>query len=192
MSLYQQGQRHFGENKVQELLSKYEVLPQDIAWHLIGHLQRNKVKYIASFITMIHSVDSWELLEEINRQAEKNQRIIRILLQVHIAEEETKFGLSPQTLNNLLQRYTSERARYSHLQVCGLMGMATHTEAEEKIRNEFQQLHFLFVKMKQQFFTDESSFCELSMGMSDDYKLAILEGSTMVRIGSALFGARKG
>jgi len=183
---YEAGVRDFGENKVQELVSKYETLPKDIHWHLIGHLQRNKVKYIAPFVYLIHSVDSEKLLKEIDKQAQKNERIIDCLLQLHIAEEETKFGLDFQEAEELLKK-TQE---FSNIQIKGLMGMATFTENQEQIRKEFKSLKTFFEGMKNQSLPENVSLEILSMGMSGDYEIALEEGSTMVRVGSAIFGAR--
>ena len=190
MLLYQQGQRLFGENKVQEMLDKQEVLPNDIEWHLIGHLQRNKVKYIASFVSMIHSVDSKDLLYEIAKQAAKYKRRIPVLLQLHIAEEESKFGLDLKSLIEVLEYYNADTTLRTHIKIAGLMGMATNTEDEHKIRSEFQSLRNKFIYVQQTYLKGDPDFCELSMGMSSDYKIAIEEGSTMVRIGSLLFGER--
>lgn len=185
---YEAGQRVFGESKVQELTSKHEALPSDIQWHFIGHLQTNKVKYIAPFISMIHSVDSYRLLTEINKNAEKNDRIIDILLQVFIASEETKFGFSPEECSELLSVHPL--TEWKNIRIRGLMGMATFTEDETQIRNEFRVLTHLFRKLKETVFRDIPYFDQLSFGMSDDYQLAIEEGSTMVRIGSSIFGNR--
>jgi hypothetical protein len=188
LNLYDQGQRIFGENKVQEMVSKHEALPKDIEWHLIGHLQSNKVKYMASFVAMIHSVDSLKLLEEINRQAERNHRVINCLLQFKINDEETKFGLDQKEAFALL-----ESASYPTLQnirLCGVMGMASFVEDEEQIRREFKALHQIFDALKARYFPNDDNFKEISMGMSDDYPIAIAEGSTLVRIGTLLFGAR--
>ncbi len=183
--VYEAGQRDFGENRVQELLDKKDKLPSDIRWHLIGHLQRNKVKYIAPFIHLIHSVDSMALLEEINKCALHNERIIDVLLEVFIASEETKFGLSEVEVIGLLnnEKYKSLKS----IRVCGLMGMASNTPDNEKVRNEFAHLKRLFDKVKNEFFNDSNYFNILSMGMSSDYLIAIEEGSSMVRIGSAIF-----
>jgi len=178
----------FGENKVQELVSKYEQLPKDIEWHLIGHLQTNKVKYIAPFVSMIHSVDSLKLLKEINKQAEKNNRVIDCLLQFHIAEEETKFGLDLNEANELL--HSNEFKQMQNVSIAGVMGMATFTENLQQVRKEFRQLHAIFSTLKNNYFQNNSSFKEISMGMSGDYKIAIEEGSTMIRVGSLLFGER--
>lgn len=186
MTLYKQGQRIFGENRVQELVEKYEAMPKDIQWHLIGHLQKNKVKYIAPFVSMIHSVDSFELLEVINQQAKKNDRIIPVLLQFHIAEEETKFGLNIQEAQSLLEQIKLQSL--DHIKICGVMGMASFTDDKEKVRGEFRTLKGHFDQLKSTYFSEDAGFKEISMGMSGDYEIAISEGSTMVRIGSALFG----
>ena len=185
---YDAGQRVFGENIVQELVGKYEALPKDIEWHLIGHLQRNKVKYIAPFITLIHSVDSLKLLKEIDKQAGKNDRVIDCLLQVHIAEEETKFGLDHVELIELLR--AEELPELRHIRIRGLMGIATNTPNEGEVKAEFSELKSLFDGVKASFFRHDNDFDILSMGMSADYKLAIEQGCTMVRLGSTLFGDR--
>ena len=185
---YDAGQRVFGENKVQELVDKWELLPKDIEWHLIGHLQSNKVKYIAPFVSMIHSVDSFKLLQEINRQGEKNDRVIPCLLQFHIAQEETKFGLSFEEAEEILQ--SREFVEMHHISVVGLMGMASFTEDEEQVRDEFRNLHNYFAILKSNYFKYNPDFKVLSMGMSGDYTLAIEEGSNMIRVGSSLFGGR--
>ncbi|NBR16117.1 MAG: YggS family pyridoxal phosphate-dependent enzyme [Flavobacteriales bacterium] len=185
---YDAGQRHFGENKVQELCDKYEVLPKDICWHLIGHLQTNKVKYIASFVHLIHSVDSLKLLAEIDKQAQKNKRVIDVLLQFHIAQEETKFGLNLFEANELL--FSSEFKSFKNIRVVGVMGMASFTEDVSVVHAEFASLKGIFQELKNSFFKDDSSFKEISMGMSGDYELAIEEGSTIVRVGSSIFGGR--
>lgn len=184
--LYQEGQRVFGENKVQELCGKAEVMPKDIEWHMIGHLQRNKVKYIAPFVSLIHGVDSERLFREIEKQAVKNERVISCLLQVHIAEEETKFGFSREELFAFLET-TPDPAK---VQICGLMGMATNTEDQTQVKKEFAALRKLFEELKSAFFSEQPEFKELSMGMSGDYPLALEEGSTMIRVGSLIFGAR--
>lgn len=181
-ALYALGQRDFGENYVQELVDKQASLPVDIRWHFIGHLQSNKVKYIAPFVYLIHGVDSLKLLKEIDKQAAKNNRIIQCLLQVHIASEETKFGMDEQELAEVL----SQLHLFPNVKVCGLMGMASFSDDETKVRNEFKTLHQLLIKSA---ISDPASAI-LSMGMSGDYTMAIEEGSTMVRIGSLLFGAR--
>ncbi|MBP6569589.1 MAG: YggS family pyridoxal phosphate-dependent enzyme [Saprospiraceae bacterium] len=188
MKLYQSGQRIFGENKVQEMVSKYEVLPNDIQWHQIGHLQKNKVKYIAPFVAMIHAVDSFELLEVINKEAVKNIRTIDVLLQFHIATEETKFGLHKDEAVQLLTAL--EKEPLLNVRICGVMGMASFTEDTNLIRSEFRSLKEIFTSLKSRFFMENPFFNEISMGMSGDYKIAIEEGSTMVRIGSAIFGER--
>lgn len=185
---YDLGQLEFGENKVQELQDKKEALPTDIHWHLIGHLQSNKVKYICPYVHLIHSVDSLKLLEEINKQAEKNNRIVSCLLQVHIAQEETKFGADEHDIRNWLS--TNLLDQYSHVKIKGFMGMASLTEDTSKIKQEFRQLKSLFDECKQQYNTTNTDWQELSMGMSSDYKIALDEGSTMVRVGSAIFGNR--
>jgi pyridoxal phosphate enzyme (YggS family) len=185
---YHTGQRIFGESRVQELLPKYTHLPKDIEWHFIGHLQENKVKHIAPFIDMIQSVDSVKLLEAINREAGKCSRKIKVLLQVHIAQEEHKFGF---TFNEIEVFFTSDAfLSFENITFSGLMGMATLTDDREQIRKEFNSLAALFQKTKANFFALNNDFKELSMGMSDDFPIAIEEGSTMVRIGSKIFGAR--
>jgi pyridoxal phosphate enzyme (YggS family) len=186
--LYDEGQRIFGENKVQELVLKYQELPKDILWHLIGHLQSNKVKFIAPFITLIHSVDSLSLLKEIERQAQKNNRVIDCLLQFHIASEETKYGLDFSEAEELLK--SEEYAEMKHVRIVGVMGMASFSEDEALVRAEFKNLKSIFLELKNHFFSQEDSFCNISMGMSGDYEIAIEEGSNMVRIGSLLFGER--
>jgi pyridoxal phosphate enzyme (YggS family) len=185
---YNIGIRHFGENKVQELTSKVDHLPKDIQWHLIGHLQSNKVKYIAPFVYMIHSVDSFKLLQEINKEAIKNKRIIKCLLQVYIASEETKFGLSKEELYELLTH--PEFKSLQNICIEGLMGMATNTDNIEQITREFQSLKVLFDECKKTYTAPNIQWNHISMGMTSDYKIAIACGSTMVRIGSALFGSR--
>jgi hypothetical protein len=186
--VYQAGQRAFGENKVQEMVDKYEQLPKDIQWHLIGHLQTNKVKYIAPFVHLIHAVDSLKLLQEIDKQAAKYNRVIPCLLQFHIANEDTKFGLDFSEAEEILQ--SREFIEMQHIQIVGLMGMATFTENEEQVRDEFRNLNNYFQIIKSHYFKFNPDFKHLSMGMSGDYELAIEEGSTMVRIGSTLFGSR--
>ncbi|MBN2166036.1 MAG: YggS family pyridoxal phosphate-dependent enzyme [Marinilabiliaceae bacterium] len=188
MEAYNAGQRIFGENKVQELEKKYQSLPKDIQWHMIGHMQTNKVKYIASFVTLIHGVDSIKLLHIINKEGLKNNRRIPCLLQVHIAKEETKYGFSKAELNEFLNSEDYRALKW--VQICGLMGMATFTNDESLIISEFRMLSAIFKELKNTKFSDEPYFKELSMGMSDDYHLAIDEGSTMVRIGSLIFGER--
>ena len=188
LKLYHAGHRMFGENKVQELLSKSSQLPADIEWHLVGHLQTNKVKLIAPFISMIHSVDSLKLLSVINKEGEKNERLINCLLQIHIAEEETKFGLSEMEAVQLLK--SEDFMHLSSIRVCGLMGMATFTDDTVQVRKEFRHLAEFFQKLKVEFFQDKDYFRELSMGMSGDYEIAIDEGATIIRIGSLIFGER--
>lgn len=188
MEAYNAGQRVFGENIVQELVEKQEELPKDIQWHLIGHLQTNKVKYIAPFISVIESVDSLKLLIEINKQAAKHKRVIDCLLQVEIADEDTKFGLEFDEVIELLR--SEEFAALQNVRIIGLMGIATNTETKKQIRDEFQELKVLFDGIKVSFFRKADYFKEISMGMSADYQIAIEEGSTMVRIGSSIFGKR--
>ena len=186
--VYDAGHRIFGENKAQEMASKFEVLPRDIQWHFVGHLQTNKIKYIAPFVALIHSVDSRKLLEEINLQAKKNNRIIDCLLQFHIAEEETKFGLDLEEAGQII---TDPHFRdFMNIRLCGVMGMATFTDDGNQVRKEFRNLRSIFQSMKRNYFPDQKYFCEISMGMSGDYLIAVEEGSTIVRIGTAIFGAR--
>lgn len=185
---YNAGQRIFGENLVQEMVEKASQLPNDIEWHLIGHLQTNKVKYIAPFIKLIESVDSLKLLKEIDKQAAKNNRIIDCLLQIYIADEDTKFGLGYDELIELLR--SEEFASCKNIRIIGLMGIATNTASEKQTQAEFNELKVLFDGIKASFFRKDDNFKEISMGMSADYKLAIAEGSTMVRIGSSIFGKR--
>lgn len=188
LEAYDAGQRHFGENKVQEMMDKYPQLPKDIHWHLIGHLQTNKVKYIAPFVSLIHSVDSFKLLLEINKQAAKHTRVIDCLLQFHIAAEETKFGLDLEEASKLLD--SEEFKNLQNVRIVGVMGMASFTEDEQQVRKEFRKLRSIFDKLKNTWFPLENSFEVISMGMSGDYNLAIEEGSTMVRVGSSIFGSR--
>lgn len=185
MALYDQGQRIFGENRVQELVQKQEDLPKDIEWHLIGHLQSNKVKYIAPFVSMIHSIDSWKLLREVNKQAAKNDRLIDVLLQFHIAEESSKFGLNLGEAKTILS--APEMETMQNVRICGVMGMATFTSDEDQVRKEFKHLNFIFKALRAEFFPERETFKEISMGMSGDYLIAVEEGSTLVRIGSLLF-----
>lgn len=186
---YEAGVRDFGENKVQEMVDKYEQLPKDIKWHMIGHLQRNKVKYIVPFVHMIHSVDSARLLKEIEKQARKEERVIDCLLQMHIAEEESKYGLSEEELLEILHGEMLAKAK--HVRIKGLMGMATFTENEEQVRKEFKFLKQIFEKAKADTQLPENvEMKELSMGMSGDYQIALEEGSTMLRIGTTIFGER--
>ena len=188
MEAYEAGQRIFGESKVQEMTGKYESLPKDIEWHFIGHLQTNKIKYMAPYVSMIHGIDSYKLLAEVNKQAIKAGRVIRCLLQIHIAQEETKFGFSFDECKEMLN--ADEWKALANIQICGLMGMATNTDSKEQIEREFRSLNCFFHEVKKQYFADEPTFCELSMGMSHDYRLAIAEGSTLVRVGSKIFGER--
>ncbi len=190
MSLYALGQRDFGENYVQELVDKAAQLPKDIRWHFIGHLQSNKVKYIAPFVQLIHGVDSFKLLLEINKQAAKAGRMIDVLLQMHIAEEETKFGMDERDLTEFFQYYEAQEAGLQNICICGLMGMATATEDEAQIRSEFRRMATMFGNLKKAQMPGKPHFNICSMGMSGDYRIAVETGSTMVRIGSLLFGAR--
>lgn len=185
---YRAGQRIFGESKVQELTGKYETLPKDIEWHFIGHLQTNKVKYIAPYIAMIHAVDSYKLLAEIDKQAAKNGRVIPCLLEIHIAQEESKYGFTFQECREMLE--AGEWKNLTHICIAGLMGMATFTENETEIKREFDSLKQFFNEIKQNYFADRDTFREISMGMSHDYPLAIEAGSTLVRVGSKIFGER--
>lgn len=185
---YEAGQRVFGENKPQELTQKWEVLPRDIEWHMIGHLQTNKVKYIAPYVSLIHSVDSPKLLAVIDKEAAKNGRVIDCLFQMHIAEEETKFGFDYNELVEFIE--SGALAEFKNVRMVGVMGMATFTEDEAQVRYEFRHLKEIFERIKGTFFAGDAAFKEISMGMSGDYKLAIEEGSTMVRVGSAIFGHR--
>ncbi|MDD2284626.1 MAG: YggS family pyridoxal phosphate-dependent enzyme [Paludibacter sp.] len=188
MEAYQSGERIFGESRVQELTEKQERLPKDIHWHFIGHLQTNKVKYLVPFVELIHGVDSLKLLTEINKQAEKINQVVNCLLQVHIATEETKFGFSAEELLGLYQ--SDKLSELPFIRVCGLMGMATFTENHQQVRKEFQTLKSLYDTIKTDYVSGNDDFREISMGMSDDYQLAIEEGSTMIRIGSSIFGQR--
>ena len=183
LEAYQAGQRIFGENKIQEMCQKWEQLPKDIQWHMIGHVQTNKVKYMAPFVDLVHGVDRLKLLKEIDKQAAKHQRTIRCLLQVHIAQESTKFGLSATELQEIL----AAKANFAHVELCGLMGMATFTDNRAQIENEFKYLQSLFEEHRAQ----HPELQILSMGMSGDYALAIACGSTMIRVGSKIFGARQ-
>lgn len=189
MEAYEAGQRLFGENKVQEMTGKYERLPKDIKWHFIGHLQTNKVKYIAPYVAMIHSIDSYRLLCEVNRQAARCNRVVDCLLQLHVAQEETKFGLLPNECRELLENepwHTLE-----HVRLCGIMGMASNTDNTAQVQAEFASLHAFFSEIKSAHFSNAPHFKEISMGMSHDYKLAVEQGSTLVRIGSSIFGERQ-
>jgi len=188
LEAYQSGHKIFGENKVQDLAAKYEELPKDIEWHMIGHMQSNKVKYIAPFVSLVHGVDSFKLLKVINKEGRKNNRKINCLLQFHIAKEETKFGLDLDEANEILNSEDFKKLEF--VNVCGVMGMATFTDNEDIIRSEFKELVHIFNVLKSTVFTNNKDFKEISMGMSGDYKIAIDEGATMVRIGSLLFGER--
>lgn len=188
--LYDLGERNFGENYVQELVDKQPQLPADINWHYIGHLQTNKVKYIAPFVHLIHAVDSFKLLNEINKQAEKNGRVIDVLLQLHVAEEETKHGLDNNELTELLEYYTAQKDKLQNVRICGVMGMATFTDDMNQVREEFKAIKNKQQFIKDSYFIGQDYFTICSMGMSGDYQLAVEEGSTMVRIGSSIFGTR--
>ena len=189
MEAYNAGQRVFGESRAQELTAKQKVLPGDIEWHFIGPLQSNKVKDIAPFIHTIHSIDSLKLLQEVNKQALKNSRVIRVLLEIHVAQEETKHGLSPNECRELLQN--EQLAELRNIQICGLMGMATYTDDTTLIEQEFHTLHELFSELKSIYFKGNDNFAVLSMGMSHDYPIAIRQGSTMIRVGTSIFGERE-
>ena len=185
---YNLGQRVFGENRAREMQSKYEALPKDIEWHMVGHMQTNKVKYIAPFVHLIHSIDSLSLLEEVNKRARQNNRNIQVLLQIHIALEQHKFGFDLAEIKAILQSPSFHNLK--HIEVMGLMGMATFTDNEQQVRKEFQYMKACFKDIQTSFFPEVDSFNTLSMGMSGDYKIAIEEGANMVRIGSLLFGHR--
>ena len=185
---YAEGQRIFGESYEQELRQKHEQLPKDIEWHFIGHLQTNKVKYIAPYVTMIEAVDSLKLLREINKQAERCNRVIKVLLELHIAEEATKYGLTLDACRELLE--AGEWRQMQHIQICGLMMMASFVDDQEQIRREMLTARDFYDEVKARYFADDAAFCERSWGMSDDYRIAIETGSTMVRIGTAIFGPR--
>ena len=189
MEAYEAGQRIFGENKIQEMTNKWEAMPKDIQWHMIGHVQTNKVKYMAPYVSLIHGVDSLKLLQEINKQAQKNNRVIDCLLQVYIAEEESKFGLDEEELSEVLKQVQHDKNELNHIRIVGLMGMATFTNNQTQVGKEFSRLKTIF----DQYANLNTKNCQLntlSMGMSGDYKLAIECGSTMVRIGSSIFGGR--
>jgi len=188
MAAYEEGQRVFGESHEQELREKHAALPQDIEWHFIGHLQTNKVKYIVPYITMIEAVDSLHLLREIEKQAARAGRVVKVLLELHIAEEATKYGLTPQDCRDLLAG--GEWRTMEHVQICGLMMMASNVDDEQQITREFQTAASLFDELKQTYFADDPAFCERSWGMSDDYHIAVNNRSTMVRIGTSIFGPR--
>ncbi|MCR5270088.1 MAG: YggS family pyridoxal phosphate-dependent enzyme [Prevotella sp.] len=185
---YEEGQRVFGESHEQELAQKVKLLPQDIEWHFIGHLQTNKVKYIAPYISMIETVDSLKLLREIEKQAAKADRVVKVLLELHIAEEATKYGFTLEACRQFL--VDGEWRQMSHVQICGLMMMASNVDDEEQIAREFNTAARFFDEVKAQFFADDDAFCERSWGMSDDYHIAVAHGSTMVRIGTTIFGPR--
>lgn len=185
---YDAGQRVFGENKALEMRDKHEVLPNDIQWHFIGHLQTNKIKYIISYVALIHSIDSCNLLNEVNIAAAKKDRVVDCLLQFHIADEDTKYGLSFDEAQVLLN--SPEYKAMNNIRIVGVMGMATFTDNQDQIRQEFRNLKSIFDRLKEQYFADNDSFKEISMGMSDDYPIAIEEGSTLIRVGSAIFGKR--
>lgn len=185
---YRAGQRIFGESKVQEMTAKYESLPKDIEWHFIGHLQTNKVKYTVPYVALIHGIDSYKLLAEVDKQAAKAGRRVNCLLQLHIAREETKFGFSFDECRQMLAE--GQWRQLQHIRLCGLMGMATNTDNVEQIKEEFRSLSNFFREVKSTWFADDDAFCELSMGMSHDYHEAIAEGSTLVRVGSKIFGER--
>ena len=186
---YDAGQRMFGENHIQEMAAKAAALPKDIAWHFTGHVQTNKIKYMAPFVSLIHAVDSFRLLREINKHAAKHERCIDCLLQIHIAQEETKYGLSVDECRQLLANEPWRELQ--HIRITGLMAMGSNTDDLEQVRNEFRKIKQLFDELKSTYFVDEPSFCQLSEGMTDDYPIAIEEGSTIVRIGSMIFGERK-
>ena len=186
---YDAGQRIFGENHALEMRDKHEALPKDIQWHFIGHLQTNKIKYIIPFVTLIHSIDSANLLEAVNKEAKKHDRMVDCLLQFHIAQEETKFGLDMDEARLLLDSEAYKQMQ--NIRICGVMGMATHTDDQAEIRKEFKHLKEIFDTLKTDYFADQPLFKEISMGMSEDYPIAVEEGATLVRVGSKIFGARK-
>lgn len=188
MEAYQAGQKVFGENKAQDLIAKQPELPEDIDWHFIGHLQTNKVKYLTPFVGMIESVDSLKLLKEIDKQAAKNERVVNCLLQFHIASEQSKFGLDLEEASQILE--SEEYTKMKHIRLCGVMGMATFTDDEEILKREFNTLRDIYTSLKNKYVPEDESFREISMGMSGDYLLAIEEGSTNVRVGTAIFGTR--
>jgi pyridoxal phosphate enzyme (YggS family) len=187
MEAYEAGQRIFGENKIQEMTQKWEEMPKDIQWHMIGHVQTNKVKYMAEYVSLVHGIDSLKLFKEVNKQAKKHNRVIDVLLQMHIAEEETKFGLDENELNEILKQVNDDKNKYENIKIVGLMGMATFTDNQNQVKKEFLYLKSLFDKLN----TKNLQLSILSMGMSGDYKLAIECESTMIRIGSSIFGNRK-
>lgn len=183
---YSVGQRLFGENKALEMRDKHAQLPDDIEWHFIGHLQTNKIKYIILYVTLIHSIDSLSLLQAVNKEAAKHDRVVDCLLQFHIATEETKFGLDRAEADELMQHY----AELPNVRIVGVMGMATNTDNKEQVRSEFRNLHSIFVDLKSKYFADRPEFKEVSMGMSHDWQIAVEEGSTLIRLGSTIFGPR--
>ena len=185
---YDAGQRVFGESHVQELVAKHEVLPQDIRWHFIGHLQTNKAKYIVPFVSLIHSADSVKLLKEINKQGQKAEKVVDVLLQLHVAEEETKFGFAPNEVVEMLEG--GEWREWKNVRIVGVMAMATNTDNEKQIADEFERVRLLFGQLKERFFAENGAFKEISMGMSGDYLIAQEHGSTIVRVGSMIFGER--
>jgi hypothetical protein len=189
MEAYNTGHRYFGENRVQEIINKKDILPADIEWHLIGHLQSNKVKFIVPFVNLIQSVDSFKLLKVIDSEAEKVNKQVNCLLQIFIAREESKFGFSMEELSGMLD--SSEFNGLRHIKICGVMGMATFTTDKDQVRGEFRYLAECFTKLKNSYFAADNAFRDISMGMSDDYEVAVEEGSTIIRIGSNIFGARK-
>jgi pyridoxal phosphate enzyme (YggS family) len=186
---YDAGQRMFGENHIQEMAAKAASLPKDIQWHFTGHVQTNKIKYMAPFVNLIHAVDSFRLLREIDKHAAKHERCIDCLLQIHIAQEETKYGLTVDECRHLLSEEPWRELQ--HIRITGLMAMGSNTDDMEQVRSEFKQIKNLFDELKEKYFPDEPSFCQISEGMTDDYPIAIEEGSTIVRIGSMIFGERK-
>ncbi len=188
LEAYQAGQRIFGENKVQEMVAKWHELPKDIEWHYIGHLQKNKVKYVVPFVAMIHGADSYKLLTFIDKEAAKYDRKVPVLLEMKVASEESKYGLTLAEAEEILGLVSANSL--NNISIRGVMGMATFTDDETMIRSEFKHLNALFLSLKEKYFSRDDQFCEISMGMSDDYRIAISEGSTMVRIGSKIFGTR--
>lgn len=188
MEAYEAGQRIFGESKVQEMADKYEKLPKDIQWHFIGHLQTNKIKYMAPFVAMIHGIDSYRLLEEVNKHAAKARRTIPCLLQIHIAQEETKFGFSFEECKDMLAK--GDWRQLQNIRLAGIMGMATNTDNTQQITDEFRSLSDFFQEIRNTYFKEDDCFCEISMGMTHDYHLAVEQGSTLVRIGTKIFGER--
>jgi len=188
LEAYKAGQRRFGENKVQEIAKKWLELPKDIEWHFIGHLQSNKVKQLIPFVSLIHGVESLRLLSAINKESEKCNRIVSVLLEFHIAREESKFGLTLEDAEEILS--SPELRSMKNIIIAGVMGMATFTDDEDLIQNEFRKLRSIFELLRNKYFSDSGQFCEISMGMSDDYTIAVTEGSTIVRIGSKIFGTR--